>query len=60
MVTSWKLQLPPGTVRTRSHNIVIHLPGVKGVAKGAKTALQRFKLFFPDKLIAIVVENTNQ
>lgn len=37
--TRWKLQLPVQNVRTRSHNIVTHLPGVKGAARNAKTVL---------------------
>jgi hypothetical protein len=45
--------------RTRQHNIIIHLPGVKDVAKNAKTSHDAFKLYFDEELMDIVVINTN-
>lgn len=45
--------------RTRQHNIITHLPGVKGVAKNAKTPHDAFKLYFDEELMNILVFNTN-
>ncbi|KAL4120740.1 hypothetical protein QTP88_013376 [Uroleucon formosanum] len=57
--TKWKAQLPPSNSRTRSHNLVTHLPGVKGVAKNSKTIIDSWQLFFPDEVISEIVNFTN-
>ncbi|XP_060855395.1 uncharacterized protein LOC132933083 [Metopolophium dirhodum] len=57
--TKWKAQMPPSNSRTRSHNLVTHLPGVKGVAKNSKTIIDSWQLFFPDEVISEIVNFTN-
>lgn len=57
--TKWKAQPPPLNSRTRSHNLVTHLPSVKGVAKNSKTIIDSWKLFFPDEIISEIVNFTN-
>lgn len=44
--TKWNKHPFSQQVRTAKANIVLHLPGVKGVAKNAKTPLDCWKLFF--------------
>lgn len=58
-ITKWNMDRPRQAVRTSSHNIMTHLPGVKQVANNAKTALQCWELLLPDELIVVIVENTN-
>lgn len=38
VIYRWKKQPPPPTCRTRSQNIVTHLPGPKAICRGADTA----------------------
>ncbi|KAK9708414.1 hypothetical protein QE152_g27215 [Popillia japonica] len=38
--TKWCKAIPPSNVRTRSHNIITHLPGTKERAKQAKTEIE--------------------
>ncbi|KAF9405872.1 hypothetical protein HW555_013560 [Spodoptera exigua] len=57
--TKWLMHKPLRNVRTRSCNIVIHLPGVKDVAKNAKEPLQCFSLFMDDSMIDKIVLYTN-
>lgn len=57
--TKWLMHKPLRNVRTRSCNIVIHLPGVKNVAKNAKEPLQCFSLFVDDSMIDKIVLYTN-
>lgn len=57
--TKWLIHKPLRNVRTRSYNIVIHLPGVKNVAKNAKEPLQCFSLFVDDTMIDKIVLYTN-
>lgn len=45
--------------RTRRRNLVSHLPGVKNVARNAKTPFECWKLFFPDYIIELIVQCTN-
>lgn len=53
-------KLPSSTsVRTRAHNIVIHLPGVKRFAKNAKSCTECFQLFFDKDVTELLVMNTN-
>lgn len=56
--TKWKKQSGPLNVRTRQRNIVSHLPGVKGVAKNARSPFECWMLFFID-ILDIITENTN-
>lgn len=46
--------------KTKRQNIVTQLPGVKGVAKEAKTVLDCWKLYFPDEVIQHIVNCTNK
>nr|XP_023022605.1 piggyBac transposable element-derived protein 4-like [Leptinotarsa decemlineata] len=46
-------------VRTRSENIVIHLPGVKGIARQKKTAIDCWLLFFTEDMLDDIVRYTN-
>lgn len=59
-ITLWHLCAPRQNVRRRRHNLVIHLPGVKKVAKQAKTPLDCWSLFFPNSMIGSIVEHTNR
>lgn len=59
--TPWlkhKPHTPKG--KTRACNIVTKLPGVKAKAKGAKTILECWKLFFSDAMINNIVKYINQ
>lgn len=58
-VTRWRLTQPKRRVRRGRENIITHLPGVKSVAKDAKTRLECWKLFFPDHIIDNIVKYTN-
>lgn len=58
-LTKWRKQTPPKNVRTRSENIVTHLPGPKGEIKNYREPLQFWRHFFDDNLLDIIVENTN-
>ncbi|KAF0703927.1 piggyBac transposable element-derived protein 4-like, partial [Aphis craccivora] len=57
--TKWKARMPSSNSRTRSHNLVTHLPGVKGVAKNSKSIIDSWQLFFPDEVISEIVNFTN-
>lgn len=57
--TQWSITEPPANVRTRSHNIIVHLPGPINEAKNAVTPLDCWSLMFPDYLLAQVVTFTN-
>jgi len=59
-ITKWYKNNPPSNVRTRRHNIVLHLPGVKRIARDAKSVLDCWKLFFPDTVVIDIVECTNK
>lgn len=58
-VTEWLKHVPSKIGRTRKHNITTHLPGVKSIARDAKSPLECWQLFFPDSAIQEVVDNTN-
>lgn len=58
--TKWKLEIPSQNIRTRSQNIVSHLPGVKRAAKQAKTPLASWCAFFDDHMLNLIVSNTNK
>lgn len=55
----WKKHLPPTNVRTRQHNIVVHLPGPKGNGKDKFTPLDCWSCFISPNLLNMVVNNTN-
>ncbi|UYV65113.1 hypothetical protein LAZ67_3003153 [Cordylochernes scorpioides] len=57
--TKSKKALSPKNVRTRSENIITHLPGVKGEAKNAKSILDCWNLFIDDIILECIVTNTN-
>ncbi|KAK9719388.1 hypothetical protein QE152_g22673 [Popillia japonica] len=57
--TKWCKAIPPSNVRTRSHNIITHLPGTKGRAKQAKTEIECLNLFLNNLIIKTIVECTN-
>ena len=59
-VTLWDVHPPNQRTRRRRRNIVIHPPGVKAVARDAKSVLDSWKLFFPDELLLQISEYTNQ
>lgn len=58
--TKWAKHRPAQTVRTRSKNIVIHLPGVRRPYRNVTSILEIWKLFFPDSVIDNIVQNTNK
>jgi hypothetical protein len=59
-VTKWyKESCTPSNSRTLRRNIVLHLPGVKRVARDAKSIIDCWKLFFPDMVIDEIVKCTN-
>lgn len=55
-------KIPPTTGRTRSHNIIVHLPGLKGAARNCveKTPYSFWNLLIDDDIINIIVECTNE
>ena len=57
--TRWMKNAPPTNIRTRRQNIVTRLPGVRGVAKCAKSALECFLLFIDDDIIRKITTYTN-
>ncbi|XP_043462873.1 piggyBac transposable element-derived protein 4-like [Leptopilina heterotoma] len=57
--TKWSASPGNKNVRTRKHNIIKKLPGVKGEAKNAKSILECWQLFFTDSMIKKIVEYTN-
>lgn len=57
--TKWNIYGPPLNVRTRSHNIISQVPGVKRCAKDAKSIIYCWSLFFPDTVIEEIVTCTN-
>ncbi|KAI4469607.1 homeobox-like domain superfamily [Holotrichia oblita] len=54
----WSKEVPNPT-RTRSHNIILHLPGSKGDARNAKSETDCLKLFISDSVISMITESTN-
>nr|CAI5826521.1 unnamed protein product [Callosobruchus analis] len=55
--TKWKNKKPPVNVRTRSHNIVTHLPGSRGVA--SKLDQKRNVWFVDDEIVNLITIYTN-
>lgn len=58
-ITRWRQEPQARNVRTRAHNIVLHLPGPKKVAKNATTHLDCFHFFIDEAIINIIVNSTN-
>lgn len=48
------------TTRTQQKNIVIHLPGPKGLARSAETEFETWKLFFDEEIMTEIVDHTNE
>lgn len=57
--TKWRKTTPNVHVRTRAHNIIIHLPGPKGAARNAKSVTECFNLMLDDAIIRIISTCTN-
>lgn len=55
----WRILPSNKNVRTRSHNIVSHLPGNLGLSKGKRNPLECWKCLFSDDIVAKIVEYTN-
>lgn len=58
-ITKWFFDPPSNKIRTRRRNIVLHLPGVKRVARDAVSILDCWKLYFPNSDIDNIVKCTN-
>lgn len=59
-VSKWRKTKPVTNVRTRAHNIISHLPGVKGSAKEAKSPLDCWKSQITNDMLELIVTNTNK
>lgn len=57
--TLWHVLQPPQNVRTRSHNIIVHLPGPIRTARNCSTILEAWQLMFPDECLQKIVDYTN-
>ena len=57
--TKWKTMPPRQNSRTRIHNIVTHLPGVKSATKHATTPIEAWETFFTEEMLQLIVEHTN-
>lgn len=58
-ITPWSHTPVKTNTQTRAHNIVTKLPGPIRAAKGAKSPLECFTLFFPKDFIESIVQYTN-
>ncbi|CAH1979567.1 unnamed protein product [Acanthoscelides obtectus] len=58
-ITKWRIANPPRNVKTRSHNITIHLPGPKGKAREVKTEVAALELFLDDNILKTITACTN-
>lgn len=58
--TTWYKNCNRKMMKTTPKNIVIHLPGSRGAARFVKEPFEIWKIFFNDKIMNIIVENTNQ
>uniref|UniRef100_A0A1B6MC64 PiggyBac transposable element-derived protein domain-containing protein n=1 Tax=Graphocephala atropunctata TaxID=36148 RepID=A0A1B6MC64_9HEMI len=59
----WRKTVPPSNVRTRRHNIISHVPGLKDKAKSLgdnPTPFQVWKLLITDDILEEVLNWTNQ
>lgn len=59
-VTKWNKIPRQRRVRKGSHNIIIHLPGVIGEAKSAKTPIECWNSLFTDDILNDIAKYTNQ
>lgn len=50
---------PPPKTKTKSSNIIVHLPGPKGAAKSVKSVEEAFDLFFDPYVMQILIDNAN-
>lgn len=55
----WKSACPPKNVRTRSCNIITHLPGTRGKARTVKTPQECWDCLVDEEMINMIVVNTN-
>lgn len=58
--SKWRKQVPTKNVRTRSENLVKHLPGPKASTKNLQDPLDIWKYFFNNEMVSEIVEWTNQ
>lgn len=58
-VTKWGRKVGVRTIRTRSYNIVSHLPGAKHCGKNANLPIECFNSFFSNDIIQKIVYYTN-
>ncbi|XP_046405017.1 piggyBac transposable element-derived protein 4-like [Ischnura elegans] len=59
--TKWTRKPSPAAARRiQCHNIITHLPGVRGEAKNAKTILQCWECLFSTEMLELIVESTNK
>lgn len=58
-VTKWMKSCPSHNVRTKSVDMIIHLPGVKAIAKSVKTAVDCFSIFINYIIIRTITSCTN-
>lgn len=57
--TKWR-KMPWKVTRTAAHNILVKLPGVVGhTAKNAKNETDCWRLFFDERILTLLIENTN-
>lgn len=56
----WYKQASRTNIRTRSENIIVEQPGVKGVAKDAKTEIECWQLFFTEEMRCSILIHTNE
>lgn len=59
-ITKWQKHIPPRNVRTRSENLLSHLPGAKHITKSLKSLLEIWQYFFNDAMMNLIVEATNK
>lgn len=57
--TIWNKNPPPRNRRRLRSNIISHLPGVKTIAKTAKTVFEVWNLFFDSQILDEIVRCTN-
>lgn len=58
--TKWSIHKPPTNVRTRSINIVSHLPGPINAGRKKKNYIGLLGIIFNDDMLHCIVENTNK
>ncbi|XP_024083616.1 uncharacterized protein LOC112127235 [Cimex lectularius] len=59
--TKWTKKASPASFRqVQGHNIITHLPGVKGDARNAKTVLQCWECLSTTEILELIVKYTNQ